>query len=291
MQSIDYLICVTCGTQYNRAEDLTKCHICEDPRQYVPASGQAWTTLRKLRDSKKYKNRIEQDPLDENLYSIWTEPQFAIGQRAILIRSKAGKNILWDCITYLDDATVKRVKDLGGIDAIAISHPHFYSSHIEWAHAFNCPVYISDLDKDFVSRFDDELQKFYTSKKVHLADDITLLRAGGHFPGSAVLNYNDEHLLVADTVGVALSGMGDRDRQPGTISFTFMWSYPNMIPLSPDEVLEIWKTLSSISFNTVHSGWWGKNVTPNAKERVLESAQMFVRAMGYNDHPILKVQR
>jgi hypothetical protein len=32
----------------------------------------------------------------------------------------------WDCIAPLDDATVTMVEGLGGIDGIAISHPHFY---------------------------------------------------------------------------------------------------------------------------------------------------------------------
>ena len=65
------------------------------------------------------------------------QPAFAIGQRALLLRT-AGGNVLWDCIA-LDAATVTLIKGLGGIKAIAISHPHFYTTMVEWARAFDCP--------------------------------------------------------------------------------------------------------------------------------------------------------
>jgi hypothetical protein len=31
-------------------------------------------------------------------------------------------------ISYLDDDLVRQIRDLGGIRAIAVSHPHFYGS-------------------------------------------------------------------------------------------------------------------------------------------------------------------
>jgi hypothetical protein len=36
-------LCKTCGTAYDARPD--RCPICEDERQYVPATGQAWTDL------------------------------------------------------------------------------------------------------------------------------------------------------------------------------------------------------------------------------------------------------
>ena len=39
-------ICVACGTQFAPSETPpAACPICEDERQFVPPSGQAWTTL------------------------------------------------------------------------------------------------------------------------------------------------------------------------------------------------------------------------------------------------------
>lgn len=44
----DY-ICTACGTQYPPSEQAPeRCVICEDERQFVPITGQGWTTLEKL---------------------------------------------------------------------------------------------------------------------------------------------------------------------------------------------------------------------------------------------------
>ena len=53
-------------------------------------------------------------------------------------------NVLWDCISLIDEATVTLIKGLGGLNAIAISHPHFYTTLGEWSRAFGgVPVYTS----------------------------------------------------------------------------------------------------------------------------------------------------
>ena len=128
-------ICATCGTQFAARDDPPEsCPICEDDRQYVGWSGQQWTTLDELRPTH---HSVVRDDL--GLTGIGTEPSFAIGQRALLVRSPQG-NVLWDCITVLDDAMEAQVRSLGGIRAIAISHPHYYSSMVDWSHTFDAPV-------------------------------------------------------------------------------------------------------------------------------------------------------
>jgi hypothetical protein len=133
----DLLICRTCGTQhsYTSIGDLkNECPICLDPRQYVPPTGQVWTTLTKLR-SEGHKNLFHaMDAVETskaNLIAIRTEPQVAIGQSAYLVLTPDG-NVLWDCISYLDDETIEAIKGLGGVKAIAISHPHFFATNIEY---------------------------------------------------------------------------------------------------------------------------------------------------------------
>ena len=86
------------------------------------------------------------------LWGIGTDPRFAIGQRALLVPGEGG-NLLWDCVTYLDDDTIEAVNKLGGISAIAISHPHYYSTMIDWSEAFGgVPIYIHARDKQWVQR-------------------------------------------------------------------------------------------------------------------------------------------
>ena len=113
-----------CGTQFTAtAEPPSSCPVCEDERQFVRHTGQEWTTLKQLRST--HHNRIEDEA--PRLLGIGIEPEFAIGQRALLLQSPGG-NLLWDCISLLDDETIAKVNARGGIRAMAISHPHFYSS-------------------------------------------------------------------------------------------------------------------------------------------------------------------
>ncbi len=99
-------ICVTCGTQYPASDNPPQeCPICLDQRQYVGHNGQKWTTIASMQANGS-KNRFRE--YEPHLTGIGTEPQFAIGQRALLVQSNAG-NVLWDCISYLDDETISSI--------------------------------------------------------------------------------------------------------------------------------------------------------------------------------------
>ena len=86
--------------------------------------------------------------VEPNLTGIGTQPSFSIGQRALLVQTPHG-NVLWDCISLIDEMTITLVKALGGIAAIAISHPHYYSSMIEWSRVFDAPVYLHADDRQW----------------------------------------------------------------------------------------------------------------------------------------------
>lgn len=217
-----YLICTACGTQhpFTDRSSLKTCFICDDPRQFVPPSGQSFTTLSELRSSTspKYKNEFhsykylsslekfqtansktepKEATIDElkqaELISIITTPKFGIGQRAIIVRTPSGKNVLWDCVAYLDDETVHKIKQLGGIDAMVISHPHFYTTHPEWARAFgNCPVYLAADDKKWRARLDEGVQREITEEETRITNKegedlgVVAVKLGGHFAGSCM---------------------------------------------------------------------------------------------------------
>jgi len=100
-------ICTTCGTQYVKSDaPPSQCSICEDERQYIGSAGQTWTTLEKLQRS-GYRNAFYGH--ESNLIGVETVPEFAIGQHAKLLRTPHG-NILWDCISYVDDVTVDLIR-------------------------------------------------------------------------------------------------------------------------------------------------------------------------------------
>src|SRR5437588_891597 len=118
-------ICTTCGTQYAESDQPpAACTICEEPRQYVKKIGQQWTTLDKLRLTNRNSIKFK----EPGLIGIGIEPHFAIGQRALFLRTPTG-NLLWDCILLLDEAVVEAIKAMGGISAIAISHPPLLLQH------------------------------------------------------------------------------------------------------------------------------------------------------------------
>jgi hypothetical protein len=137
-------ICATCGTQHApSAAPPARCAICEDPRQWVPGAGQQWTTM----DALARRHAIGWREVAPDMLGCGVFPDFAIGQRALLLRTPDG-NVLWDCVALLDPATVAIVKALGGLRAIAISHPHFYTAMVDWAQAFDCPVFLHAADRE-----------------------------------------------------------------------------------------------------------------------------------------------
>ncbi|TDZ39909.1 Uncharacterized protein CTRI78_v010439 [Colletotrichum trifolii] len=282
---MDLLICGTCGVQYD-SHAVKSCKICDDPRQYVAPDGQWFTTLRELQDSKKYTNVFTKDKYNSAVMAVQTQPQVAIGQRAFLLRSAEG-NVLWDCVTYIDRDTIARVDALGGISAIVISHPHYFSTALHWAEAFGCKVYVSAEDGEWLTRRGDAHVLWAGRQREFANGSFLAVKVAGHFPGSSVLLWRSEKkLFVADSVMVVPSGVYHVDRPPGTASFSFMWSYPNLIPLSPHHVHGIWKAVAGLDFEDAYSAFPGRDARGDAKRRFLESAQLFVRSMGYLDHAI-----
>src|SRR5690606_37938090 len=119
---------------------------------------------------------------EPGLIGIGVEPQFAIGQRALLVQSAQG-NFLWDCVPLVDPALVEMVRALGGLAGIAISHPHYYTSMVEWSRAFgDVPIYLHADDRQWAMRPDDAIV-FWDGETKSLADGVTLVRCGGHFEG------------------------------------------------------------------------------------------------------------
>src|SRR5579884_627433 len=172
-------ICVTCGTRFAATPAPPEhCPICDDPRQYVGVHGQQWTTMDEL--AAGHRNVFR--PQEPGLVGVGTEPHFAIGQRALLLRTPGG-NVLWDCVSLIDELTRRAVVDQGGLRAIAISHPHYYSAMVAWSHTFGgVPVYLHAADRQWVMD-PDPVVRFWEGETLDLGDGLTLIRCGGHFEG------------------------------------------------------------------------------------------------------------
>jgi hypothetical protein len=258
-------ICVTCGTQYPDADRApASCPICEDPRQYVGRDGQQWTTLERLRATRHNEIRQEGD-----LVGIGTSPEFAIGQRALLVPF-GDSNLLWDCVTLLDERTAEELENRRGLAAIAISHPHYYSAMVEWAHRFDCPIHLHAADAEWVMRPDPAVEHWEGDVK-ELGDGLTLIRGGGHFAGGTVLHRADGAgtLLTGDVIQVI----------PDRTHVAFMWSYPNLIPLPEAEVQRVADAVEPFDYDAIYGAWWGTVIPTGGKEIVRRSAARYAAAL------------
>ena len=268
-------ICTACGTQYDDSfSPRPSCPVCEDERQFVPVAGQAWTTLQELREG--HENEIrELEP--GALWGIGTVPRFAIGQRALLLRTPAG-NLLWDCVSLIDEATVAAVQALGGVDAIAVSHPHFHASMVEWSREFGgAPIYLHESDRDWVRRRHDAIV-FWGGDTHELSPGLTLVRTGGHFPGFQCLVWSDG----ADGRGSLLSG--DQPHVcPDRRHLGFMYSYPNHVPLGPEAVRHTLDVLAPFEFDRIYGAWWDRVIPDRAGEALARSVDRHLRAIGAAD--------
>jgi hypothetical protein len=214
-----------------------------------------------------YRNEIRQ--LEPGLIGIRTEPQFGIGQRALLVCTPGG-NVMFDCLSLIDQATIDALLAAGGVQAIATSHPHFYSSMIEWSRAFGgAPVYLPHADAQWVTRPDPAIK--YWSDRAEPVRGTTLIQCGGHFEGSAALHWPDGAggkgaLLTGDTISVV------RDRR----FVTFMRSYPNQIPLPESSVRGIVAAVKPFEFDRIYGVQWDSVVQTGAKAAVEKSAERYI---------------
>ena len=265
-------ICCACGTSYPDApEPPSHCLICEDERQFVPRGGQVWTTSEKLAD--RHVNAWRR--LETDLFEIHTQPGFGIGQRALLLQTPEG-NILWDCIALLDDATEALIRGLGGLRAIAISHPHYYTCMQDWARRFDCPVHLHAADADWIMRPDPAI-RHWDGETLEIGQGVTLLRLGGHFPGGSVLHWargagGCGALLTGDILQVA----ADLNR------VSFHWSYPNMMPLSATTVRRIAGALVPWEFDRIYGAFPGRQVMAGGAHSVERSAGRYIELLEGN---------
>lgn len=263
-------ICTTCGTQHQASiEQPPRCAICCDERQYVAWAGQQWTSPGKLREH----HAIVFDT-EEGVRTMRAEPSFGIGQRAFLVPHGRG-HMMWECLSLVTEAAVEELERLGGVTGIAISHPHFYSSMVEWSEALgNVPIYLHAADQEWVQRPSNNL-RFWEGDRMELPENLVLVRLGGHFPGSAGLWWKNGprpggSLFSGDAIQVVM------DRRHAT----FMYSYPNAIPLPPAAVRELEERVADLAYDDVFGYSPGRQIIGDAKASIKASFERYLTAIG-----------
>lgn len=211
--------------------------------------------------------------MEPGVTGIVTAPPFAIGQQVYLIETPHG-NMLWDCVALIDEPTVAEIRRRGGIAAIAISHAHYYTTMIEWSRALgDVPILLHEANRPWVMR-PDAAVTFWSGATHAPLPGLTLVRTGGHFPGATVLHWDNAN-DGADGQGVLFSGdvlsvVADRRW------VTFMYSYPNDIPLDSTTVRRMADMLEPYAFDRIHDAF-DKHVIADARHAVGRSAERYIR--------------
>lgn len=258
-------ICVRCGAWYPMQP--AECQICTDEREAVAAGGQRWTTHAALQAEHHNVVRV----VEPGLSSIVTSPAFAIAQQLHLVETPAG-NLLWNSNSLVDNEALAFLRQRG-VAAMAVCHPHFYTGMAAWSAALgDIPVFIHADDQAWVTSPGPNIVPWVgeTCQPVP-GSGLTLIRCGGHFPGSHVLHWpggagGRGALLTGDTISVA------EDRR----WVTFMYSYPNWIPLGPQAITRILAAIAPYPFARLYGGWPGAIVAEDASAAVQRSAARFL---------------
>jgi glyoxylase-like metal-dependent hydrolase (beta-lactamase superfamily II) len=236
--------------------------------------GQTWIPREEL--TKRHK-LVWRDDL--GILGIGVEPAFAIGQRALLVREADGC-VLWDCVPLLTNEVVEHIRSLGGLKAIAVSHPHYYGALADWSEAFGgVPIYLHGDDRAWITRPHPAIE-LWSGESYPLSRDIVLVRAGGHFAGGTIMHWR----AGADGRGALLTGdvaMVAMDRR----SLSFMYSYPNYIPLNAESVRRVARAIEPLMFDRIYGAWWGRNISTNAKAAFSASVRRYLAAISDDATP------
>ncbi|HKG55181.1 MAG TPA: hypothetical protein VKB04_13040, partial [Anaerolineales bacterium] len=76
-------------------------------------------------------------------------------------------------------------------------------------------------------------------------------------------------LLIGDTMQVA------QDRR----YVSFMYSYPNIIPLNASAIERIVQAVEPYDFDRLYGGWWDLILKNDAKAAVKRSAERYIQAI------------
>jgi hypothetical protein len=115
---------------------------------------------------------------------------------------------------------------------------------------------------------------FWKGDSMRLPGGFTLKRCGGHFEGAAVLHWasgaaGNGALLTGDTIQVV----------PDRRFVSFMYSYPNYVPLSSAAVRKILRAVEPLAFDRIYGAFSNLTIATGAKAALDRSAERYLRAI------------
>jgi hypothetical protein len=267
---VERFICTQCGTQFSESTTPPPgCPLCDVDGRQPSVEWAAWTTLCELRS--RHHNLVQ--PIESNLLTIRSTPSLRPGRQALLLRSPGG-NVLWDSLTLLDDVTIRQIRGLGGIVAIAVSHPRHVGSAVEWSKAFGgVPVFLHQDDLPRLMRRD-PVVTFWRGERRQLHDGITLAHTGDYLDGGTLLHWprgaaGKGVLLTGDVVQVA------QDQH----HVSFLSSSFDLTPRSASAANKILEAIEPFRYDRLYDSWSDHGITRNAREIVTRSFGRYIAAV------------
>jgi len=134
-------------------------------------------------------------------------------------------------------------------------------------------LYINWQFEKWVQRPDPVIE-YWDGDSYALEQGLSLHRCGGHFKGSTVLLWPEGAdgkgaIISSDTLFVT----ADREY------VSFMYSYPNNIPLSTKAVDRIGETVSPLKFDRIYSHFRYRQILSDGKETVQRSVERYKQAI------------
>ena len=183
--------------------------------------------------------------------------------------------VMWDCTPLITDAAIAAINAKGGVKAIAISHPHFYATMVDWSRALGgVPIYLHEDNRDWVMR-PDACIEFWSGESKQIADGITLVRTGGHFPGSTVLHWARGRRRQGRADDRRFDHGGARHAL-GELHVLVPQPHPAQRPGASSASS---KSVRAYQFDRIYAGWWDRVLDHDAKAAVQRSAERYIAAI------------
>ena len=113
--------------------------------------------------------------------------------------------------------------------------------------------------------------RFWEGERQEVLPGITLHRLGGHYAGGTILHRAEGKgaILTGDIASVA----------PDRRHVSFMWSFPNWVPLPAAEVARMGAVLEGLEFDAVYGAWWDRVIPTDGKAAVRRSVARYIAAV------------
>ncbi|RPF71186.1 MBL fold metallo-hydrolase [Aurantiacibacter spongiae] len=235
---LNHFACANCGF-WQLHFDPPECPVCTDVRNDLPEDGWRFLPEREVAASHDGSAR----EVAEGLWAFTTTPALGLGGTGWLLVREGG-NVAFEAAPYYSPPMLDTLARLGGIAALAASHPHGYGALFQLQREFDPPVVaIHKDDLAYTKAF--RVTAPY-DETLELASGCTLYRVGGHYAGQAALHdAGGGRLFCGDMFKV------DQDEAGRSTHVSSHKAFHRNIPLTHGELRHYRDVIAPLSFEAL----------------------------------------